>query len=563
MGRYVQLVLAAGLAVSACGSDGTGPGAVALVIEGGGGAVLLPCETRQIAVSSGAAVQWRSDAPDVITVSSTGLVTGRAPGQARVFASLSSDTSVTGSIQMSVSSDMVSLQTEPIPTDTIGAVVEGGITAALSWAPGCPGRQALVRYVTEVATEAGGGLIPAVWFESVGQSTSNVVVDLRTDDQGSVTMLATRSTAAGTFFLEVSEPASGVSEIIPVEILAGAPHFIDLSVRDTAIYLGDSYSVAGGVLRDRAHNVLPATGGFSSSSESVVSVDTNGLVTATGHGRAGILWSGSHLVANVSVVPPGMITASPRLRSSADLSAVVQFALNGSRRRTLYQAPTHYNASPRAMWHPTQPLLVMAERDAGGRFRISTVDTAGSVVPLSLPSVNLDAVNPGYSKNGDWIYFTYDGVIYRVRTADTSDVQMLGGVPMVPETTSGSTPSFSPDGTHLVVHDERGVLHVVNAETGLATSLGIQGMFPAWHPTQDVIAYVDGGSLWTVSSNGSGARRITPPESAHGWGLVWSPDGDWLATVSDVDQRIHVVAADNGTSIPLPFTEHFFFPSWR
>jgi len=158
-----------------------------------------------------------------------------------------------------------------------------------------------------------------------------------------------------------------------------------------------------------------------------------------------------------------------------------------------------------------------------------------------------------------------------------------------------SQPAFSPDGTRLVVRSsvagEEG-LRIIDRSGQLVTALPgtAQGMQPTWSPDGQNIAFVVPGDephsarIYTISVNG----EVEPKEMASGWapawgpqgwfaytacrgeecgiyalppdaeepmritaspqdvGLVWSPDGQWLAYMSDHDGdwEVHVITRE-------------------
>ena len=107
-------------------------------------------------------------------------------------------------------------------------------------------------------------------------------------------------------------------------------------------------------------------------------------------------------------------------------------------------------------------------------------------------------------------------------TADGSMTQL---------STSGSTPSWSPDGTTIAFVDEN-KLYVMPAAGGARRRLGIRKLAdyasPTWSPDSQRVAYVslEAGnrySLWSIRADGSGGRRLALNVAADT--PSWSPDG--------------------------------------
>ena len=158
-----------------------------------------------------------------------------------------------------------------------------------------------------------------------------------------------------------------------------------------------------------------------------------------------------------------------------------------------------------------------------------------------------------------------------------------------------SQPAFGPDGTRLAVRSSvagQEGLYIIDRGGQIVTSLPgtAQGMQPTWSPDGQNIAFVVpgdalySGHIYTLPANGQGepeeaapgwapawgpqgwfaytgcegeecgihvrspgaeeAMRITA--SSHDIGLVWSPDGQWLAYMSDHDGdwEVHVITRE-------------------
>ena len=153
-------------------------------------------------------------------------------------------------------------------------------------------------------------------------------------------------------------------------------------------------------------------------------------------------------------------------------------------------------------------------------------------------------IEPAFSPDGEQIVFRSgrDGGGIFLMTASGESVRRL--------TDFGFSPSWSPDGTEVVVGRGGLVtptgylatthgLSIVTVKSGQARSLAIDGraMQPAWSPAGARIAYwgVRGQSgqrdIWTVAADGSDAVGGGVPvtqDSALDWSPTWSPDGRYL-----------------------------------
>ena len=71
----------------------------------------------------------------------------------------------------------------------------------------------------------------------------------------------------------------------------------------------------------------------------------------------------------------------------------------------------------------------------------------------------------------------------------------------------GGWSALSPDGTHLIYGDEKG-LHILDIPTGQDTLLGIDGDVPVWSQDGAHIMYTTASSLYVMNADGSGSQKI-------------------------------------------------------
>lgn len=158
---------------------------------------------------------------------------------------------------------------------------------------------------------------------------------------------------------------------------------------------------------------------------------------------------------------------------------------------------------------------------------------------------------PSWSRDGRWLLYVddRDGLngVRRHELATGKDEPLAGG---------GRThPALSPDGTRLACLDMAGALVVRDLAAGtekvLAAALGGGGLPgpPSWSPDGRYVAYCDrnrlnlryreGYNLIRVvdTTTGTGALHAFSPfgslSDRYASGPVWSPDGKWLACVSE------------------------------
>jgi Tol biopolymer transport system component len=209
-------------------------------------------------------------------------------------------------------------------------------------------------------------------------------------------------------------------------------------------------------------------------------------------------------------------------------------------------------------------------RDLGGRPQLYSVQPDGSALRrLALR----EASQPAASAGGGQIAFMI-GYTYYLMRSDGTGVRRLaraGG--------NGNAPSWSPDGKRVLVTDGRGLaivdvrtrhsvhvrgtgkhdaygdwspdgrrlafarlterggsIYVVGARGGRPRLVRRNALHPAWSPDGRRIAFdrptaFNGSAVWTMRSDGSGARRVSHTSNFDA-NPEWSPDGRWLLFAS-------------------------------
>ena len=106
------------------------------------------------------------------------------------------------------------------------------------------------------------------------------------------------------------------------------------------------------------------------------------------------------------------------------------------------------------------------------------------------------------------------------------------------------SPQLSPDGQTLLVpglpgYAEQGIAGtgtwLVDRATGATRQLLPRGVSATWSPGSDAITYVEGTTLYTLST-ATGATPQPLFDEPNLWNLYakWSPDGQWIAAVSGI-----------------------------
>ena len=209
----------------------------------------------------------------------------------------------------------------------------------------------------------------------------------------------------------------------------------------------------------------------------------------------------------------------------------------------------------------------------------------GGHVPINLTKDSPAAdTEPAFSPDGDLIAFRSErgngGIFVMGRTGES--VRRVAD--------SGYNPSWSPDGTELVVATQNVVtepvgvggseIWIVNLASGQKRRVtGAHGGQPQWSPNGHRIAYWTnrapdrpGGQrdVWTIPAAGGDARSVTN-DAAVDWNPVWSPDGRYLYFVSNrggsnnvwrvpVDERSgDAHGTPEPITTPSPFSVHLSF----
>jgi Tol biopolymer transport system component len=106
-------------------------------------------------------------------------------------------------------------------------------------------------------------------------------------------------------------------------------------------------------------------------------------------------------------------------------------------------------------------------------------------------------------------------------------------------------PQISPDGTRVAftigdvnwdankVITQIYVIPVGGGSMKQLTSGASSATSPRWSPDGKRIAYVSGGQVWTMESDGDNKDQVTKISTSAA-APVWSPDGQWIAFTSEV-----------------------------
>lgn len=263
---FRALIFVAGmLACSGATTDSVAPpdtAPTAIVITPGSPAVILGSQlTLQAEVHdasgqivTGATIFWSSSDTGVVTVSSTGLVTGKSVGTAQVAASSAGH------------SALVAVQVVPIPVASVAV-----LPAAAALTVGGTVTLQAVTYAADGTTLTGRRV---VWASSAPQVAT-------VDTSGTVTAVT-----AGTATITGTSEGKTASATITVAVVPVAS--VSVTPGSAALTVGQSASLST-VATDANGNVLSGRQiTWSSSNSAVATVSALGLVNATGAGSSTI-----------------------------------------------------------------------------------------------------------------------------------------------------------------------------------------------------------------------------------------------------------------------------------
>ncbi len=249
------------------------------------------------------------------------------------------------------------------------------------------------------------------------------------------------------------------------------------------------------------------------------------------------------------------------------------------------------------------PRIVFAAGWTGGAA-LYDMNADGSGLRKIVSSCHCSALS--VSPDGTRIAFDYKASVYVMDSNGTSRHQLTscshvlypGPADRMHCAWLAGSPTWSPDGTKVAyaqAHFSGGPslysapgLNVMNADgsdrhgitrcadhlcPGGNTALPLGVNDPAWSPLGDLIAYVSGGHLFTIRSDGKEVHRLPgcPTEQSHGklgcqvTSPMWSPDSKFIAyenLLATAFQSIVVMGADGtgAQTVRLPKTPRV---SWQ
>ena len=406
----------------------------------------------------------------------------------------------------------------------------------------------------------GDSLCPSsVWVAGLASTSFGPLLAESTDASGEVAVLLQLDAVAGRGRIAVSAPRFGYQDTVSFTTLPAAPTQVVVGPRDTALYVGHTFSVRG--------YVADAYGNRRSDPVTYQSLDTGTTVSPSGQATGAFIGRSSMQVkatassiagtVHVSVVPQGTIAAVAGSFVAYPTNAVVAVNLDGSGVAVIPQSAGDNNY---LQWSPGGSSLLLFRPASGGH--LYTISLSGTTTQLVQGAAFAEDNWARYAAGGTYVYFrgarsfAGPGYIWRIRPNGTG----LDSVPVG----AGTQPAPSPDGTRVAYVASNGGLHVYDYGAHTDLDLGIGGWAPHWSPDGVWIAFAAGmdGAISVVKPDGTGQRLLTP-SGYYDWSFDWSPDSQWVVAFDPRRGVIDLVQVPTGLALPLPFTEGLWQPTWK
>ncbi len=178
---------------------------------------------------------------------------------------------------------------------------------------------------------------------------------------------------------------------------------------------------------------------------------------------------------------------------------------------------------------------------------------------------------PAWSPDGQRIVFEVNHlnrpVEMQLVNSDGTGLGQIGSFPAY-----GNTPAWAPDGNRIVFSYVNGVDYAIQAMNAnginrvTLTHSPYGDAAPAWSPDGNRIAFERFGQIYTMNSDGTQAKSITPHLAGSGAQPNWSPDGRQIVFFrypqNTSDLEISVINADGSGLTDLTSGHLDLSPAW-
>lgn len=385
-----------------------------------------------------------------------------------------------------------------------------------------------------------------------------------TDRNGRATTGVIFWTQAGPAEVVITVDGSAFQDTARFSVLPASAAAVVASPADTAIYRGGSVDLQAHTTDIWGNPRTDAVSWRIDSGPVTLEGGTSRLVAAD-LGRASMIASSDGLAdtAWVSVVPEGWIATQEHDPGNGGPVAYRLMQLDGSEGAWLAPGVDNSVIQQGVSWSPDGRDLLVARDD-----RLRLVRPGGAERTVLQVEASLSPA-ARFSRDGAWIYFSHGGSLsesaglFRVRP-DGTDAQRVGGAGR------DRLPAPSHDGRRVAYVSGRtpcGVqdcIRILDLESGADLHYGsddflARGTAVAWSPREDLVAYVGGGELVVVRSDGTDRRRLASGFSDTAW-IEFSPDGAWLVVSGPIPT---LVAVSSGLELPLGHLRSYRATVWR
>jgi hypothetical protein len=387
---------------------------------------------------------------------------------------------------------------------------------------------------------------PTIRVSTPGRNSFGNAVSDTTDAAGRVAMETRLGIIAGEARLVVSCPELGLADTARFTVLPGRPWRIQISGRDTTVYVGGSYLLSAYVVDGNYNRRADAV---SFESLRVVAVDASGRVqTGAEVGRGVIAVRGGGLVdtAKLNVLPLQKIALFHQLPEQ-QLGWISTALTDGSNLKKLVQVKTPSSVSLSASGDQ-----VLYDQETGIRPDIFVVDETGVTRMLSDSRTRASAY-PRFDAVGN-IFFSGLALeprfsLFRMAGDGTGLSELATVEAVVPI-------AVSPDGGELVAQKSSG-LYVYDVGSGAFSWIAF-GASPTFSPDGKRLAYL------APIANSTGVAVANPDGSApkvHQGRLpflmppAWLADSKWIITADG--EGTLLVNASTGEILTLPGLTNF------
>jgi Tol biopolymer transport system component len=469
-------------------------------------------------------------------------------------------------------------------SDTIDAVLPQPLRVVIRDQAGGVLAGAIVRFSSVPLGEPVGPRTQTVLVGDLGNQVKRTFRAETTSAEGATAVRITMGDLAGAAGVEISVPEAGLVDTVRYTVLPGLPARVILPVEDTTVQVGRSFAL-GGRVEDRYYNRRPEAVTYALAGQGI-SISA-GQVGTSVPARAAVVGrlDGSSIAPDttwVSVVPAATIL----VRRNAKF---VTGPLDGT---AFVEIPHNLEASDFGLeWQPDGESFLALLGTFATRKALYRVSLNGSMQLLASTSgtgaggIDVPGVMDGGftgSPDGQWVYMSagncnFNEIIYRLHLTNPQSIQRLsppGGDECFQLV--NKWPSPSPDGTRLAFENQTGnrtgySVRILTIANRSVSEIAPGGQRPQWAPSGELIAYTANDQIWTIRSDGSGARALSPPGRKYVPGVKWSPDGQWIFAAFEPREgwagtTVTLLNVNTGLEIPLSWTTgygNFPPPVWK